>query len=324
VKHALQKSGGRYQATSAYAKLYGTFDTKQIPRGRKFQFPFNNFRLSHKSSSNPNRNSYFLLAIPGGFAVRKQTHWFYHDSDASFDPKIEILEGEFGNDGYAFYFKTLELLRTCSDHKIDRDVMARLWRRYNTDEGKLFSMIELSLTLGLFFEESGFIFSPSFSDRMTGYNNLIEAKQKAGAKGAQKRWGKQEDNSTAIAVPKQCYSTPMANDSDLIRSDLIRLDKNINTDLLSSVDIPENFPIEPLRDWLAYKSEKRQAYKKRGLRALVKEWSDKPDRFAAAVQYSMSRNYTGIFEEKGNGNGQKRNKEFPEFGKSGLAEFLNE
>ena len=36
--------------------------------------------------------------------------WFKHDTDASDDIKIRRLEEEFGNDGYATYFKILEIL----------------------------------------------------------------------------------------------------------------------------------------------------------------------------------------------------------------------
>jgi hypothetical protein len=36
--------------------------------------------------------------------------WFKHDTTASDDIKIKRLEEEYGNDGYATYFKTLEIL----------------------------------------------------------------------------------------------------------------------------------------------------------------------------------------------------------------------
>jgi hypothetical protein len=68
---------------------------------------------------------------------------------------------------------------------------------------------------------------------------------------------------------------------------------------------PEPEPIpEDLREavelWLAYKrQEHRQTYKPMGLRALVERlaaWG--PERAMAAVKFSMSNTYKGVFEEK--------------------------
>jgi len=51
---------------------------------------------------------------------QKQTvDYFPHDSDASSSKTIFILETEFGNDGYAFWFKLLELLANSQGHVYD-------------------------------------------------------------------------------------------------------------------------------------------------------------------------------------------------------------
>ena len=61
---------------------------------------------------------------------------------------------------------------------------------------------------------------------------------------------------------------------------------------------------EALDTWLAYKKEKRQTYKPRGLEALKKKLlqlsSGNPEYAKVIVEYSMGNNYTGLFAPKNN------------------------
>ena len=56
--------------------------------------------------------------------------------------------------------------------------------------------------------------------------------------------------------------------------------------------------------WLAYKKEKRQTYKPRGLEALKKKLlqlsNGNPEYAKVIVEYSMGNNYTGLFAPKNN------------------------
>ena len=68
----------------------------------------------------------------------------------------------------------------------------------------------------------------------------------------------------------------------------------------------EYYPcIEALEMWLAYKKEKRQTYKPRGLEALKKKLlqlsNGNPEYAKVIVEYSMGNNYTGLFAPKNNG-----------------------
>lgn len=62
---------------------------------------------------------------------------------------------------------------------------------------------------------------------------------------------------------------------------------------------------EALEMWLAYKKEKRQTYKPRGLEALKKKLlqlsSGNPEYAKVIVEHSMGNNYTGLFAPKNNG-----------------------
>ena len=62
---------------------------------------------------------------------------------------------------------------------------------------------------------------------------------------------------------------------------------------------------EALEMQLAYKKEKRQTYKPRGLEALKKKLlklsNGNPEYAKVIVEYSMGNNYTGLFAPKNNG-----------------------
>ena len=68
----------------------------------------------------------------------------------------------------------------------------------------------------------------------------------------------------------------------------------------------EYYPCKEALDmWLAYKREKRQTYKPRGLAALKKKLlqlsNGNPEYAKVIVEYSMGNNYTGLFAPKNNG-----------------------
>lgn len=68
----------------------------------------------------------------------------------------------------------------------------------------------------------------------------------------------------------------------------------------------EYYPCKEALDiWLAYKKEKRQTYKPRGLEALKKKLlqlsNGNPEYAKVIVEYSMGNNYTGLFAPRNNG-----------------------
>ena len=62
---------------------------------------------------------------------------------------------------------------------------------------------------------------------------------------------------------------------------------------------------EALEMWLAYKREKRQTYKPRGLEALKKKLlqlsNGNPEYAKAIVEHTMGNNYSGLYAPKNNG-----------------------
>lgn len=68
----------------------------------------------------------------------------------------------------------------------------------------------------------------------------------------------------------------------------------------------EYYPCKEALDmWLAYKKEKRQAYRPRGLEALKKKLlqlsNGNPEYAKVIVEHSMGNNYSGLYAPKNNG-----------------------
>ena len=61
-----------------------------------------------------------------------------------------------------------------------------------------------------------------------------------------------------------------------------------------------------IREWLAYKQEKGQTYKPRGLRALFTYCTKLGPNLPSAIQNSMAKNYAGIYAANGGGNANPR------------------
>jgi hypothetical protein len=70
------------------------------------------------------------------------------------------------------------------------------------------------------------------------------------------------------------------------------------------LELPESLRTEECREavnlWLAYKSERRQAYKPIGLKAALTEWGREytSDQFPSIVQNSIAKNWQGIHNNK--------------------------
>lgn len=77
------------------------------------------------------------------------------------------------------------------------------------------------------------------------------------------------------------------------------------SDFEEEVQQEEIYPCQEALDmWLAYKKEKHQTYKPRGLEALKKKLlqlsSGNPEYAKVIVEYSMGNNYAGLFAPKNN------------------------
>jgi len=85
---------------------------------------------------------------------RKQgMDYFPHDTDAASDEKVEALEATFGNDGYAFYFKTLERIYRTENARLDLSLpgaLAVLAVKIKVSQERLEEMIDFACEWELF------------------------------------------------------------------------------------------------------------------------------------------------------------------------------
>ena len=134
--------------------------------------------------------------------------------------------------------------------------------------------------------------------RMIRDNEISELRSEAGKKGGKNTQfakAKNKANTKAKGKANTEYEYEYENYILLLKK---VLEKN-------SIILPEKFDILIL-EWLKYKSEKGQSYKETGLKTLIKTFlkdsNEDYETGRAMLDYSMSKNYTGLFKEKINGN----------------------
>lgn len=155
-------------------------------------------------------------------------------------------------------------------------------------------------------DESGYL----FSRRMVREEQMRETKAKAGAKGAEKRWQNDgKSKNPAIDLPSDESIANNGSSSSLSSSTSVKKEKTNKKKKPVSVEdleIPQSLDTPECRsaiaDWLAYKRERRDAYKRASyMNGLLKEFSqDGASVFCEAVKFSMNQNYKGLFRPKGN------------------------
>jgi len=78
----------------------------------------------------------------------------------------------------------------------------------------------------------------------------------------------------------------------------------------NKIQLPDKFD-QLILEWLKYKSEKGQSYKETGLKKLIevflKESNSDYNIARGMLDYSMSKNYAGLFKEKSNGSNSQNN-----------------
>ena len=117
----------------------------------------------------------------------KQTvDYFSHDTDASDGKTLTIIQSKYGNDGYAFWFKLLELLGKTPGHYYDFNKPADweflLAKTHQNDTEKAKDILETLVVLGAIDVElyaHGVIWCQKFVDRVAdAYNRTVNGAPK--------------------------------------------------------------------------------------------------------------------------------------------------
>ena len=115
--------------------------------------------------------------------------WFKHDTDASDDIKIRRLEEEYGNDGYAVFFKTLEIVgKEGAKSRLNLEKYPKKWisSRCHISEEKLSEILEFMSKISLLCPKSlkkNILYLPKFQERADEYTKRLR-----------RRYGQATDN----------------------------------------------------------------------------------------------------------------------------------
>ena len=116
------------------------------------------------------------------FFFMKQGYYFPHFAQARHDRKIRRMEKELGLEGYAIYFKTLEILREQDGFRYPMDDIDLLADEFNTSEQKIRVVI---CNYELFeIDECNMFFSSKFNENMQPYLKMKEQRSLAGRSSA--------------------------------------------------------------------------------------------------------------------------------------------
>jgi hypothetical protein len=90
----------------------------------------------------------------------KDTIYFQHDFNAWQDFKIRQMRRSFGWEGYGWYWYIIEQMRNQSDSKLPIANLAEILADdLSSDDGRIREYLNLCVSLGLFKNEGGFIYS---------------------------------------------------------------------------------------------------------------------------------------------------------------------
>jgi hypothetical protein len=116
---------------------------------------------------------------------------------------------------------------------------------------------------------------------------------------------KEKEKESKQALTKQCLA-------DAPSIEVIEKPTRLLWEIKFGLELPESLRTEECREavnlWLAYKSERRQAYKPIGLKAALNEWGREytADQFPSIVQNSIAKNWQGIHPPRTNGHQQSQ------------------
>lgn len=115
--------------------------------------------------------------------MAKDAYWFRHDANARNDIKIIELRSLHGYEGYGIYFAILEVMREQTEYVIPEKKIGMVGLAIGESPQKVRQIIEDCVAVGLFENDDGNIYSPSFLDRMSKWEGVKNRNETNGAKG---------------------------------------------------------------------------------------------------------------------------------------------
>ena len=257
-------------------------------------------------------------------------NYFSHDYNATLDPKIIALLGDYGAVGYGIYWRIVEMLHAENEHKLPLKeyIYKALAKQMVTSVEQVSAIVRDCIDIyDLFIECDGCFYSKRVNDNIQKMEEIKEKRSKAGKISAENR-----KNSTCVqqnltSVQQNLTSVQQnLTQSNKIKENKIKENKekeikeNNNKEEIKKEEkkkfsfdfsnFDENF-IEHVNSWLDYKKERKEPYKsQKGLNAFYNKLIDysknDPDTAKKIIEQSMANNWAGIFELK---ESQQKNKD---------------
>lgn len=136
--------------------------------------------------------------------MKKEVHYFKHDSNARNDEKLLSIRRKFGMEGYGVYWAIIEKLRETADFTLPTDYSYIAWELHVSEELVKHIVEEYEL----FAIENGQFRSIRLCKDMNEESRKKEARRNAGIKGMQSRWGNVENQPSQATQTELPISTP--------------------------------------------------------------------------------------------------------------------
>jgi hypothetical protein len=264
-------------------------------------------------------------------------NYFSHDYNATLDPKIIALLGDYGAVGYGIYWRIVEMLHAENEHKLPLKeyIYKALAKQMVTSVEQVSAIVRDCIDIyDLFIECDGCFYSKRVNDNIQKMEEIKEKRSKAGKISAENRKNSTcvQQNLTSVqqnltSVQQNLTSVQQnLTQSNKIKENKIKENKekeikeNNNKEEIKKEEkkkfsfdfsnFDENF-IEHVNSWLDYKKERKEPYKsQKGLNAFYNKLIDysknDPDTAKKIIEQSMANNWAGIFELK---ESQQKNKD---------------
>lgn len=144
----------------------------------------------------------------------KEAYYFSHDSNARHDPKITVMRGVYGSEGYGWYWMLVEMMRESEGYKLDMQskyAFNAFALQLQGDSKRIEDFVHDCINeFDLFVSDKKYFWSASLLRRM----DIREQKSEARRKAARARWDKEKqgsDDEDEDAKGMQMHSNADAN-----------------------------------------------------------------------------------------------------------------
>ena len=244
----------------------------------------------------------------------RKTGLDYFSLDVDFDEKVDAIEIQFGNDGFAVFVKSLQSCYKTEDGEFDcSEVFRRTTaaKRANVSVERWLEIVQYAADIGLFskkdWDERKVITSQGIKKRI----DAVSADRKAAR--LRKEASRHSPSPTPPPlkakkrkVKESKGNPPLSGETQELFGEQLP-NNSKERGVTKIIELSDDAPLPPelsghlsrthAEQWIAFKFEMGKPYTPRGFTMLMTQWASRGEtRFVAAVQHSIASNYQGLYE----------------------------